>query len=131
MRQGVRFKSKRVEMEWDSLYPPARERAVLLADYIGHEFGKKMTITCITRSKEENAAIYMKRGLPVKEDSLHVRNPPQAIDIRSTEWVGGKQINLFSSEQTMAILIFWRKGGPGFGGQDEPKYKHIHLQVKR
>lgn len=130
MRRGVLFASPRIAMEWPNIHPPLRDRLLLLADYVNREFDKPFTLTCLTRTKEENAAIYMKRGLPVKEDSLHVSNPTRAADVRTTTWVNGRRANLFTTEQTLLILEFWRKGGKGFGGQEEPKYWHIHLQCK-
>ncbi len=123
MKRGVLFKTKRIEMEWPNVYPPMRDRLVLLADYINREFAKPLTVTCLTRSIEENAKV---GGKP---DSLHTANPCRAADIRTRTWVEGKPQQLYTTEQVVQSLMFWRGGGAKFGGQEEKD--HIHLQVKR
>lgn len=122
MRRGVLFKTKRIAEEWPSVYPPLRVRLTMLADMVNNELGKPLTVTCLTRTPEENAKV---KGKP---DSLHMSSPVRAVDIRTTQWVDKKPVALFTTEEAMHILLFWRKGGRGFGGQEESD--HIHLQCK-
>lgn len=122
MKRGVLFKTKRIEMEWPNIHPALRDRLTLLADYVNREFGKSFTITCLTRTPEENQKV------GGKTDSLHVVNPTRAADIRTRTWIEGKAAPLYTATEIVAILDFWRKGGRGFGGQEERD--HCHLQVK-
>lgn len=123
MRRGLLFKTKRIAEELNSVYPPMRDRLILLADMVNRDYQKPLTVTCLTRTLEEN----QKAG--GKTDSLHMASPVRAADIRITTWVGGKAQPLYTRDEIAGILIFWRKGGAKFGGQEERD--HLHLQVKR
>lgn len=123
MRRGVLFKTKRIEAEFNSVFQPMRDRLILLADMVNTEYQKPLTVTCLTRTLEEN----QKAG--GKTDSLHMATPIRAADIRITTWVGGKPQPLYTRDEMAGMLIFWRKGGTKFGGQEEKD--HLHVQVKK
>lgn len=123
MRRGVLFKTKRIAEEWPSAYEPLRYRLAALAEMVNTQMQKPLTVTCLTRTLEENT----RAG--GKTDSLHMASPVRAADVRTTTWVAGKPSPLYTTDEVMSILMFWRQGGRGFGGQEEKD--HLHLQVKK
>ena len=89
----LKFKTPRVQEEWMVTYPPLRGMVLALDDYAKRVFGKRgLTVTCLSRTKEENAAA---SGNP---RSLHLRLPVRAADIR----IWG-----FTDDELRKLKDFW------------------------
>ncbi len=89
----LKFKTLRISEEWMTTYPPLRGMVLALEDYSRRVFGKRhMTVTCLSRSKKENAA---EGGHP---KSLHLALPIRAVDIRIWGW---------KSHQLEELKKFW------------------------
>ncbi len=77
----LKFKTDRIAGEWAETYPPLRGMILALEDYARRVHGKKrLTITCLHRTPEENSDI---GGHP---KSLHKTRPIRAADLRIWGW---------------------------------------------
>lgn len=74
----VRFKTARIDEEWDVLSWKLRASLLALSMWAEDELGKDLVITCLHRTTEENAAV---GGVP---NSLHTKD--MAADIRTRGW---------------------------------------------
>jgi len=122
--QFIRFKTGRDQEDWDKLDPRMKGLLMAVAAWQYTKWEKSLTITCIVRTAEENAAV---GGL---ERSAHVMVPEQryarAADLRNNDLTLYQQ-----TERRVYIEDHWNHGAPMFHviDHDSGHGAHTHLNL--